>query len=48
MKVYNGILVKVDESDIKLLEKNPEKFWEDIKYIDNYAFGGCTNFNGTI
>ena len=45
MKVYNGILVKVDESDIKLLEKNPEKFWEDIKYIDNYAFGGCTNLS---
>ena len=43
MKVYNGILVKVDESDIKLLEKNPEKFWEDIREINNFAFDGCTN-----
>ena len=43
MKVYNGILVKVDESDIKLLEKNPEKFWENIREINSFAFDGCTN-----
>ena len=43
MKVYNGILVKVDESDIKLLEENPEKFWKNIKEINSSAFEGCTN-----
>ena len=45
MIVNDGRLIEVDEMDIKLLDKNPEKFWEDIKYIDNYAFGGCTNLS---
>ena len=43
MIVENGILLKVDEKDIELLNKNPKKFWEGIYHIGDGAFQDCTS-----
>ena len=38
MNVINGELKNVNAADIKLLENEPEKFWEGVTEIGSYAF----------
>ncbi len=39
MKKKNGVLTEVSEKDLKLLIKNPKKFWEGVTSIGSWAFG---------
>lgn len=45
MKKESGILEDVQEEDLELLKSNPEKFWEGVTEIGEYAFLGqkCKN-----
>lgn len=45
MKVKKGVLVKVEEKDIELLEKNPDIFWKGVKEIGKYAFKEIKNLS---
>lgn len=38
-----GCLTKVKEEDLLILQKNPEKFWEGVRIIGEYAFLNCKN-----
>ncbi len=38
MKKKNGVLTKVNNTDMELLSKNPEKFWKNVREIGQYAF----------
>ena len=38
MKKKNGVLLKVTDADLKLLSKNPEKFWKGVRFIGSNAF----------
>ncbi len=41
MKKKNGVLLKVTDADLKLLSKNPEKFWKGVRFIGSNAFENC-------
>lgn len=41
MKVENGVLLKVEEFDIRILEEKPNKFWKGVTAIGYGAFSHC-------
>ena len=41
MRKENGVLLKVTNDDIKLLETNPEEFWRNVIKIESRAFDNC-------
>ena len=41
MKKENGVLIEVTDKDIKLLYRNPKKFWEGVTSIGSIAFAKC-------
>ena len=38
MKKKDGVLLKVTNKDLELLNQNPENFWEDVSVIEDSAF----------
>ena len=42
MRKENGYLMSVKDEDIKLLNADPDKFWEGVTKIDWYAFYYCS------
>ncbi len=43
MKVENGVLLKVEEFDIRILEEKPNKFWKGVTAIGYGAFSHCSS-----
>ena len=43
MKKENGYLYAVTNDDLKLLETNPEEFWQGVTVIGGFAFRDCTD-----
>lgn len=41
MDIKDGVLVYVDSKDLDLLKLNPDKFWEGVTKIGEYAFWDC-------
>ncbi len=48
MKKRNGALSHVKDRDIKLLKKNPDKFWKGVEFIDDNAFRSCTSLTNIV
>ncbi len=42
MEKINGVLSKVTNEDIKLLEENPQEFWRGVTAIGEFAFLRCS------
>ena len=43
MKVENGVLLKVEGFDIRILKEKPNKFWEGVTAIGYGAFSHCSS-----
>lgn len=43
MKKKNGVLTGVSEKDVRLLYKNPKKFWKNVTSIGEGAFDSLEN-----
>lgn len=44
MLIEDGVLKEVNETDMEMLENNPDLFWKDIKAISSFVF----KFNGKM
>ena len=42
MKKENGVLLEVTNKDLDLLKNEPDKFWENVTIIGEYAFWDCS------
>ncbi len=48
MEKSNGGLSSVKNEDLDFLTKNPQKFWENVKYINPGAFANCTDLRELV
>lgn len=48
MRVENGVLTKVQDSDIPLLKADPQRFWENVNIIGYEAFSGCKTLTSIV
>ena len=48
MKKENGVLLSVEDNDVELLERDPNKFFDGINEIATRAFNNLYNLKGGL